>query len=49
MDERTKQMVQGWLKMHHGDHEGLARWMRANLHLGGIKVCRALILEALAE
>lgn len=49
MDTKTKQMVQGWLAMHNGDVEGLARWMRDSLRLGGIKTCRALIAEAVAS
>lgn len=48
MDEATKQMVREWLEMHHGNVEGLARWMRDTLRLGGLKTCRQLIQEAVA-
>ncbi len=46
MDARTKAAVQGWLKMHGGDCESLARWMRDSLRVGSIKECRAMIAEA---
>lgn len=46
MNEATKTMVRGWLEMHRGDVEALARWMRDSLHVGGIKANRAMIAEA---
>lgn len=49
MSAQTKQMVLGWLAMHSGDVEGLARWMRDTLRLGSIRQCRALIAEAQAS
>ena len=48
MDQKTKQMIRGWLDMHRGDVEGLARWMRDSARVGGIRECRALIQQALA-
>lgn len=49
MDDKTKAMVREWVAMHRGDVEGLARWMRDSLRIGGIKECRALIAKATAE
>jgi hypothetical protein len=46
MNQKTADMIGGWLKQHHGDEEGLARWMRDQLHIGGIREMRALIQEA---
>lgn len=49
MDNATKEMIKGWIAIHGGDTEALARWMRDNLNLGcGIKACRAMIAEATA-
>lgn len=47
MDAKTREMVLGWLVMHRGDREQLARWMRDTLRIKGIRECRALIAEAL--
>jgi hypothetical protein len=47
MSASTKRMIQGWLVMHKGDVESLARWMRDSLKIGGLKACRALIAEAM--
>jgi hypothetical protein len=47
MDSKTKQMIRGWLDMHRGDVESLARWMRDSLRVGGIRECRKLIEAAL--
>ena len=49
MDSKTKAMIREWLKMHNGDVEGLARWMRDSLRVGGVKTNRKLIAEALEE
>ena len=46
MNAAKKQMVLGWLAMHNGDIEGLARWMRDSVRVGGLKTCRAMIVEA---
>lgn len=48
MSAKTKAAVQGWLEMHGGDTESLARWMRDSLRVGGIKECRAMIAEAVS-
>jgi hypothetical protein len=48
MNTKTREMVKGWLVKHNGDVEALARWMRDSLNIGGLKACRALIVEALA-
>lgn len=48
MDSKTKTMVLGWLAMHHGDVEALARWMSRTLRIGGLVACRALIAAAVA-
>lgn len=47
MNTQTREMVKGWLEMHNGNVEALARWMRDSLHIGGLKACRDLIAEAL--
>ena len=46
MNEATRKAVRNWLEMHHGNVEALARWMSRTARIGGIKACRALILEA---
>jgi hypothetical protein len=48
LDDSTKTLVIKWLKMHHGDKEGLAKWMRDSLNLCGIRECRKIIDEATA-
>lgn len=45
----TITMVLKWLEQHHGDTEGLARWMRDALHIGGIRECRQIIKLALGK
>lgn len=45
MDSKTKQMILGWIAMHHGDEEQLARWMRDSLRIG-LKSARAAIRQA---
>lgn len=46
MESKTVAMVKGWLAQHNGDVEGLARWMRDSLRIGGLRQCRELILQA---
>jgi len=46
---KTAEMVLGWIAKDGGDPERTARWMRDSLRLGGIKACRAMIWEAVAE
>lgn len=46
MDKKTREMIRVWFAMHNEDREGLARWMRDTLRIGGIQACRALIDEA---
>lgn len=46
MSNATKQMVLGWLAMHNGDVSTLARWMSQSVRIGGVKVCRQMIIEA---
>ncbi len=48
MNDATKNMIREWMVMHHGDAEGLARWMRDSLRLCGIREARAFIAEAMA-
>jgi hypothetical protein len=45
MDTKTKEMIRGWLQMHRGNVEELARWMRSTLPVG-IRDARTLIAEA---
>lgn len=47
MDAKTKVMILGWLDMHRGDTEWLARWMRNSLRIG-IKAARKAIADAQA-
>ena len=46
MDQATREMLTKWLAMHSGDREGLARWMRDSMRIGGIRECRAMIAQA---
>lgn len=48
MDTKTKEMIKGWLELHHGNVESLARWMRGSLKVAGIKQCRAMIAQAIS-
>lgn len=48
MNSQTAKMVRGWLEMHRGDVESLARWMRDSLRLGGLRECREMIAAALS-
>jgi len=43
MDDKTAAMVKGWLAMHHGKREELARWMARTLRIGSLPTCRKLI------
>jgi len=49
MDDATRTMVKGWLAMHKGDAEGLARWMRDSLRIGSLTECRELIAQAVRQ
>ena len=46
MDTKTKEMIREWLRLHNGDVEAVARWMRDSLRIGGLKSCRELVKEA---
>ncbi len=46
MDSKAREMILGWLAMHRGDVEGLARWMRDSLRVGGLRQCREVIKQA---
>lgn len=48
LDAKTKAMIRDWLERHHGDVEGVARWMARRLRIGSLRQCRKLIEEALA-
>ena len=48
MNAATRRMVLEWVSMHRGDTEAVARWMSRTLRLGGLKTCRALVVEALS-
>ncbi len=45
MDSKTKEMIRGWVAMHNGDIEAVARWMRSSFPIG-IRAARAMIAEA---
>ncbi|MGO8695969.1 MAG: hypothetical protein ACLQMF_20085 [Rectinemataceae bacterium] len=49
MSDGTKAMVRGWVAKDGGDSERTARWMSKSLRIGGVKECRALIAEAMAN
>lgn len=48
MDQNTRRMLLDWLAEFGGDVERLAKWMRDHLRIGGLKVCRELIQQALS-
>lgn len=48
MTEQTRRMVREWVERDGGNTERTARWMRDSLRIGGIRVCREMIAEALA-
>lgn len=45
MNEATIKMIKGWITMHRGDLEGVARWMSRALRQP-LKECRQLVHEA---
>lgn len=47
MNQASKEMIRGWLAKHHGDVEGVVKFMAYTLRIGGMKACRALVSEAL--
>ena len=49
MDDKTRQMIRGWVAMHKGDTEAVARWMRDALRMSGLRECRALVAQAMQE
>ena len=49
MNDQTANFVKRLLDSEGGDHEALARYMSRTLRIGGIKVCRELIGEALSH
>ncbi len=48
MMESSKALIRKWLEDWRGDAEGVARYMRDSLRIGGIKSCRELIRKAVA-
>jgi len=42
-DPKVEDMVQGWIRMHGGDREAVARWMRSTLRVASISESRDLI------
>lgn len=46
MDPKGKAMIQGWIKMHRGDLEGVARYIAYSLHVCGIREARKIIADA---
>jgi hypothetical protein len=48
MTESSKALIRKWIEDWHGDREGVARYMRDSLRIGGIKACRELIEKAVA-
>lgn len=49
MNDQTRQFVRDLLQTHRGDAEAVARYMRDSLRIGGIKACRAIVAEAVAQ
>jgi hypothetical protein len=45
----TISMIVKWVEQHRGDTEGVARWMRDALHIGGIRECRQIVTLALGK
>ena len=48
MDAKGKEMIQGWIRMHRGDLEGVARYIAYTLHVCGIREARAIVVKATA-
>jgi hypothetical protein len=42
-------MIVKWVEQHRGDVEGVARWMRDALRVGGIRECRQIVKLAIAK
>ena len=49
MNESTRAMVREWVRSCCGDDEATARYMRDTLRIGGIRECRELIRQAVAN
>ena len=47
--ESARAMIRCWYAQHGNDAESVARYMRDTLRIGGIKACRKLVSEAIAE
>lgn len=45
--DSAREMIRRWVA-DHGDRESVARYMRDSLRIGGIKVCRALVEDAMS-
>lgn len=48
LDPMGKYMIQGWIKMHRGDLEGVARYIAYSLHVCGIREARKIVAAAQA-
>lgn len=48
MDSKSKSLVLELLAARRGDVEAAARYLRDVLRIGGLKACRALVMEAQA-
>lgn len=48
LDPQGKYMIQGWIKMHRGDLEGVARYIAYSLHVCGIREARKIVAKAQA-
>lgn len=48
MDSKSVKFLKQLLNDYNGDVDAVARYMRDSLHIGGLKACRALVLEAKA-
>ena len=46
MDQKAKEMIRGWISMHKGDVEGVAKWMRNTFNLCSLRECRRMVQEA---
>lgn len=46
LDPQGKYMIQGWIKMHRGDLEGVARYIAYSLHVCGIREARKIVAKA---
>ena len=47
MDDKTREMVRGWLTAAGGDRERTARWIAYSMNLCGIRQARLLVNEAM--